>query len=40
VTKNTYSSAQPKTKMWISASVATGEARPIVHQMPTPVTAP
>ena len=39
-TKNTYSVAQPKTNVRISTSVASGEARPMVHQMPTPVIAP
>jgi hypothetical protein len=32
--------AQPKTKVRIKTSVAKGEARPIVHQIPTPVIAP
>ncbi len=40
ITKNTYSMAQPKTKIWISISVASGLARPMIHQMPTPVIAP
>ena len=38
--KKTYSVAQPKTKVRISTPVASGEARPMVHQMPTPVIAP
>ena len=39
-TKKTYSVAQAKTKVRISTCVASGEARPMVHQMATPVMAP
>ncbi len=32
----TYSIAQPSTKTCISSSVARGDAKPIVHHIPTP----
>ena len=38
--KKTHSIAQPKTKLWISALVASGLARPMANQMPTPLTVP
>jgi hypothetical protein len=38
--KKTHSMAQPQTKMWMRSLVAVGEMRPMVNQMPTPLTAP